>query len=58
VIGINGAAARLSQVGHRVIVMSFVMVGREELGGHYATVVIAGEKNQVAQTLEIRSSLK
>jgi aspartate 1-decarboxylase len=58
IIGINGAAARLSQVGHRVIVMSFVMARQEEVAAHSARVVIAGGKNQVAQTLEIRSSLR
>src|SRR2546423_10902327 len=31
VIGINGAAARLSKIGHKVIVMSFVWATPEEI---------------------------
>src|ERR1700685_3598870 len=31
VIGVNGAAARLTQVGHRLIVLSFVLAQPQEL---------------------------
>jgi aspartate 1-decarboxylase len=51
-IGINGAAARLSQVGHRVIIIAFVLARPEEISGHAARVVIADEKNRVAEMLE------
>src|SRR5437868_14784082 len=34
IIGINGAAARLTQVGNRIIVMSFVMATVQEAAGH------------------------
>jgi aspartate 1-decarboxylase len=51
VIGINGAAARLSQVGNRVIIMSFVMVTPDEAAGHQSRVVIADEKNRVKESM-------
>ena len=51
-IGINGAAARLSQVGHKVIVMSFVHATAAEIETHKSTVVIVDEKNRVAETVE------
>jgi aspartate 1-decarboxylase len=52
IIGINGAAARLSQVGHRVIILSFVMATPEEARRHVSRVVIADAHNRVAQTIE------
>jgi len=55
VIGINGAAARLSNVGHRVIVMSFVLASPEEIAKHTARVVIADERNRVMETIENRT---
>ncbi len=56
VIGINGAAARLSEVGHRVIVMSFVLATPEEIRKHTARVVIADEHNRVRETIEQRTT--
>lgn len=57
VIGINGAAARLSQVGHRVIVMSFVHATAAEISGHTSRVVICDERNRAAEVVEHKSSL-
>ncbi|MGH7214966.1 MAG: aspartate 1-decarboxylase [Tepidisphaeraceae bacterium] len=57
VIGINGAAARLSQVGHRVIVMSFVLVNPNELAGHKSRVVIVDERNRAVETIDHGSTL-
>ncbi|HET6249703.1 MAG TPA: aspartate 1-decarboxylase [Tepidisphaeraceae bacterium] len=51
VIGINGAAARLSKVGNRVIIMNFAQLTPEEAAGHVARVVIAGKSNQAAEIL-------
>lgn len=56
VIGINGAAARLSEVGHRVIVMSFVLATPEEIRKHTVRVVIADEHNRVRETIEQRTT--
>jgi aspartate 1-decarboxylase len=52
VIGINGAAARLSAVGHRVIVMSFVLATPDEIKSHRSRVVICDAKNRPAETVD------
>ena len=51
-IGINGAAARLSKVGNRVIIMSFVLATPDEVAKHRSRVVIADPKNRVLETVE------
>jgi aspartate 1-decarboxylase len=52
VIGINGAAARLSGVGHRVIIMSFCHVSLDEMRSHRPKVVLCTGDNRIAQYLE------
>ena len=52
VVGINGAAAKLSDVGHRVIVMSFVLATREESERHRSRVVICDHANRAMETVE------
>ena len=56
VIGINGAAARLSQVGHHVIIMSFVLATPQEATEHRSRVVIVDAKNRAVETVEHRST--
>lgn len=51
-IGINGAAAKLTQVGHRVIVMSFVLATPTEMETHRSRVVIVNERNQSTEVIE------
>jgi aspartate 1-decarboxylase len=51
-IGINGAAARLTQVGNRVIIMSFVLAAPPELAGHRSRVVIVDDGNRAVETIE------
>ena len=58
VIGINGAAARLSNVGNRVIIMSFALVTPEEAAAHTSRVVIADKNNRVAETVLHATSLE
>lgn len=55
IIGINGAAARLSKVGHRVIIMSFVLVDDKELSSHTSRVVIVDERNRIKETVGHRT---
>ena len=55
IIGINGAAARLSQVGHKVIILAFVLAGPEEIAGHVSRVVVADAKNRVGEKFEKRT---
>jgi aspartate 1-decarboxylase len=50
VIGVNGAAARLTMVGNKVIVMSFVHATPEELSKHTARVIVVDEKNKTTDT--------
>ncbi len=52
VIGVNGAAARLTQVGHRVIVMSFVHADSNEINHHHSRVIIVDEKNKLLEVIE------
>jgi aspartate 1-decarboxylase len=51
VIGVNGAAARLTGVGHRVLIMSFCHLATEEMLSHRPKVVICTPENRIAQTL-------
>jgi len=52
IIGLNGAAARLSQVGHKVIVMSFVYAAPNEIDRHTSRVVIVNEKNRAIESID------
>jgi aspartate 1-decarboxylase len=52
VIGVNGAAARLTALGHRVIIICFALLSPEELATHKAKVVIVDEKNRVVERIE------
>ena len=58
VVGVNGAAARLTQVGHRVIIMAFVLATPQEVETHRSRVVIADRNNRVAETVEHPSTLE
>lgn len=58
VIGINGAAARLSKVGNRVIVMSFVQVTPEEAHTHRSRVIILDRQNHISETVSHATALE
>lgn len=45
--GINGAAARLAQVGDRIIVVAYAAMDAEEARNFEPTVVLLDEKNDV-----------
>lgn len=57
VIGINGAAARLTQLGHRVIIMAFTYGTPQEIASHHSRVVIVNDKNRAVETLDHASKL-
>ena len=57
-VGINGAAARLTQVGHRVIVMSFVHATPDEAAEHHSRVVICDRQNRAAEIVDHGSTLE
>jgi aspartate 1-decarboxylase len=52
VIGVNGAAARLTRVGNKVIVMAFVLATPDEVTGHRSRVIIADDDNRVRETID------
>ena len=58
VIGINGAAARLSAVGNRVIVMAFISATAEEADKHVARVIVCDRANKISERFEQKSSFK
>ena len=51
-IGINGAAARLTAVGHRVIVMTFGQFEPHEVPEHRARVILVDDRNRPTQTID------
>lgn len=52
VIGVNGAAARLSGIGHLVIIMSFCQMPPEEISKHRPKVVVCNAKNGIDRAFE------
>lgn len=58
IIGINGAAARLSAVGNRVIILCFNQVAPEEIERHVARIVVLDPSNHIKERFEQRSTLK
>ena len=57
VIGINGAAARLVEPGHKVIIVCFGILTEDRLEDHVATIVLADADNQVDRVLHYDSRL-
>lgn len=51
-IGVNGAAANLTRVGHRVLVMSFCQLTPEEMRSHRPKVVVCDAENGIAEQFE------
>ncbi len=49
IIGINGAAARLTEKGNRVIIMAFVLCDQGEIEKHQATVLVLNRDNTVKE---------
>ena len=50
-ICLNGAAARLAQVGDRVIIVTYVDVEDHEVPTHHPTVVVVDDDNRVSDSL-------
>ena len=57
VIGINGAAARLVEPGHKVIIVCFGLMTEDRLDDHVSTIVLADAHNQVHQVLHYDSRI-
>ncbi|MFA0753036.1 MAG: hypothetical protein IMHGJWDQ_000804 [Candidatus Fervidibacter sp.] len=58
VVCINGAAARLVQVGDPVIVLAYALVPEEELADFTARIVFVDERNQVVRVEEVKAVLE
>lgn len=51
VIGINGAAARLTAVGHKVIIVAYGLLNEADLDEHLGRVIVVDAGNRIAQRL-------
>jgi len=51
-IALNGAAARLGEVGDLIIVVTYCYLSEEEIPGHKARILIMGEGNEIVESLE------
>lgn len=47
VVCVNGAAARLVHVGDKVIILSYALLGEEELSGHCVRIALVDECNRL-----------
>ena len=47
IICVNGAAARLAQVGDKVIIISYVLLSDEEVKGRKSKVIFVDERNRL-----------
>lgn len=54
-IAVNGAAARLTGQGHKLIILSYLLAAPEELPRHKSRVVIVDDKNRPVETIEHRT---
>lgn len=55
---LNGAAARLVDVGDKVIICAYGRPDGEALGSHVAQVVIPDDSNRVSRTFSYRANLE
>ncbi|QER42499.1 aspartate 1-decarboxylase [Thermodesulfobacterium sp. TA1] len=53
---LNGAAARLGEVGDKIIIVSYAWVSQEELNNFYTTLVYVDETNQILDIKKVFSS--
>jgi len=52
IVCVNGAAARLAQVGDRVIVISYSLIAEEEISDFKMKVVLIGDGNRIVKKME------
>ena len=57
IIGINGAAARLVDVGHEIIIANYAYLDAtpDQLDNHIAKVIVCDENNRITETLHYDS---
>ncbi len=49
-ISLNGAAARHANVGDKVILLTYAVLGDDDVAGHEARIVILDAKNRIVST--------
>jgi len=49
IIGVNGAAAKLVDIDHRLIIVAFGQLTPDEIDGHVAKVIVCNEHNQIVE---------
>lgn len=57
VIGVNGAAANLTMVGHKVIILGWQWFEPGEVAGHHSTVVLVDDDNHVTETIDHKTEI-
>jgi aspartate 1-decarboxylase len=57
IIGVNGAAAKLVKVGHKVIIVAYGLLTEEQIDAHRSLTVVADAHNRVDQVLRYDSLL-
>ena len=57
VIGVNGAAAKLVNPGHKVIILNYGLLNPRELIDHDAAVILCDDTNGIAERLSYPSTL-
>ncbi len=50
-IGVNGAAAHLVELKHRVIILAFAGISEEEVSDHRMRIVVLNERNEIINEL-------
>lgn len=56
-IGVNGAAAKLVEPGHKVIILAFGYLASDQLDDHKSRVVLAEEGNRPGEVFDLKSRL-
>jgi aspartate 1-decarboxylase len=57
VIAVNGAAAKLTAPGHRVIIVAFGLLDADEVEEHHARVVMVDDGNRIVRELRYSSDV-
>jgi aspartate 1-decarboxylase len=57
VIGVNGAAAKLVEPGHKVIILNYGLMTEDRLDDHEATIVLADERNAIERVMKYPTTL-
>jgi aspartate 1-decarboxylase len=58
VIGLNGAAARLVEIDHRLIIVAFGQFEPHEIDSHIAKVVVCDDENRILERLDYTSVIE